>query len=234
MIQDTKPANLNELPEFVHAADEDMYLAICVAILDQQGLDRRFAYGNIMDEYHECWFENYEQWDIHFPDDNLAEPDFDLVPSRYMVEFATDDLAYYTTHDPEYHVDNDITKPPIVTHEKWGDEINCSRCELDREFAFEDQLIALGEAERIRLVREYLDTVVPENLRPYYVTPSENSVHYFYVHHDDTMIGSAQFNDDLNHISIPLVRESTESGLFLIAHPDYEIREGVLRRKDDK
>lgn len=235
MISDVEPANLNELPEQVHAADEDMYLSILVAICDREGLDRRFAYGNIMDEYHECWFENYEEYGITFEDDDLNErPDSDLIPSQYMVKFATSDLMYYASHDPEYHEDHDITKPPIVTHETYGDEINCSRCELDRDFAFEDSLIALGVAERIRRVRAYLDTVVPENLRPYYVTPSENNVHYYYVHHNDTMIGSAQFNDDLDKISVPLVHESTTSGLFLAAHPEYEIQGDRIVRKDDK
>jgi len=232
-MRDVEPANLNALPEFVHAADEDMYLSVLVAIADREGLDRRFAYGNIMDEYHECWFENYQEFDIDFEDVDLNErPDSDLVKSEYMVKFAYDDLMYYATHDPEHHVDHDITKPAIVTHETWGDTIYCSRCELDKEFAFEDELIALGEPERIRRVRAFLDPILTDDFKPYDVR-AEYSVHYFHIYHNDVMIGSAQFNESLDNISVPLTHDASVSGLFLIANPNYEIVNNVLQRKDE-
>lgn len=226
--------NLNDIPEQVHASDEDMYEKVCLLVCEEMNVDPRFADGNIQDEYHECWFENYEDQGYEFDDVTEENPDADLIPREVMLEFARSDVGYYASHDPEHHVDNDVTQPAIVTHETWGDEIQCPRCEADAQFAFEDALISLGVDDRISRIRAYVDTVIPESLRPYDVRQSANNVFYYELRHNDELIGSAQFNDSIDVVSIPLV-QYTNHELFLNAHPDYTFENGrLVTRQDDE
>jgi hypothetical protein len=80
----------------------------------------------------------------------------------------------------------------------------CQRCELDEQLAFEDQLRAMPLDERIDLLRAYLDQFMPTEYEPYEINPRENNVYYYTVTHDGKEIGSVQFNDTLEQISVPM------------------------------
>lgn len=214
---DDEPVSFDELPDLVNAADEGLYRRILVTLLIDQGLDVRFAYGNIMDEYHDVPLnEMYEDYVPLTYDESDYERDENgymivLVPKEAMIAYAVDDLAYYTTHEPTEHEDGDITKPSKRTifmpeyHEE-GDYVDpdCMRCQLDEEFAFEDQLIAMPLEERVTRLRAYLDQFMPEGYQPYEIAPTEYNVYIYRVTHDGREIGSVQFNDTLNQIVVPL------------------------------
>lgn len=192
--------DLTSLPDRVDANDEALYMNIIDTLCDSLNIDPRLANGTIADEYHDV--PAYEKYDS-LPEPTGYEPGrVEMITSAEMIAYARADLAYYTTHDPADHVDNDVTKPSIESE----GYPRCLACQCIHELAIVDAIIALGHDERIRLIRERLDPAIPFE---YTVRPSTFNASYHTIHDaSGAEIGAAQFNDDLT-VVVPMTQHRT-------------------------
>jgi hypothetical protein len=197
--------DLNELPDRVNAADEDLFREIITTLCDARGMEPRIVtHTAILDEYHDVPSE--ETYEEYIPE-GYEYPDILWIPAMAMIAYAEAELDYYSSHDPREHEDGDVTKPSKRASYGLDDEPvpACQRCELDEQLAFEDQLIALGLDARIDLLRAYLDQFMPTEYEPYEINPYEHNYNYYSVTHNGQEIGGVQFNERLDRIACPLV-----------------------------